>query len=285
MTTLRVVRQEAPIGAEILGVNLSGASDDATFDAIDTALDEHAVIFLRGQTITPDQQLAFARRLGEIEINAFDKFGLPDHPGILIVSNVKEQGRDIGYADAGSHWHSDMSYEARPPRITMLYALEVPEQDGRPLGDTVFASTAAAYDSLPRETRDRLAALKAIHRFGAKERGVKKPVALSADQLDEHPDVIHPVVRTHPRTGRKALYLRKGECVGIDGMPDDEALPLIEELSDRIVRPEFLYRHQWRVGDLLMWDNAQVQHWAPRDYEWPQRRRLHRITVDGSIPF
>ena len=121
--------------------------------------------------------------------------------------------------------------------------------------------------------------------FPAKERGVKKPVELTPEQIAKNPDVIHPVARTHPITGRKALYVRAGECIGIPGMPDDEAIPLIKELSDRVIQSEFLYRHQWQVGDVLMWDNAAVQHWAPRDYEWPQRRRMHRTTVNGSVPF
>lgn len=285
MAKIETVPADAPMGAEIRGVNLSQPLDDATFEAVQAAFDEHRVAFFRGQTLTPGQQIAFARRLGEIEINAFSKFALDGHPEILIVSNIKENGKDIGYADAGSHWHTDMSYEARPPRVTMLYAIEVPMAEGRALGDTVFADATTAYETLPEDRKSRIDSLRAIHRFAAKTRGVKKPVALTKEQLDKHPDVIHPVARTHPRTGRKALYVRDGECAGIVGMPDAEALPLIKELADRIIQPEFHYRHSWRAGDLLMWDNAAVQHWAPRDYAWPQRRCMHRITVDGSAPF
>lgn len=282
---VEVIPVDAPIGAEIRGVDLSKPLDDATFAAIENAFNAHAVIWFRNQTITPVQQVAFSERFGEIEVNAFNKFALPDNPKVLIVSNIKEDGKDIGYADAGSHWHTDMSYTATPPRMTMLYAIEVPVENGTPLGDTVFASATAAYDSLPDETKAKIEGLKATHRFAAKERGVKKPVALTPEQIAKNPDVDHPVARTHPITGRKALYVRTGECIGIPGMPDDEALPLIDELSERTIRPEFLYRHQWQIGDVLMWDNAAVQHWAPRDYEWPQRRRMHRTTVNGSVPF
>lgn len=282
---VEVLPVDAPIGAEIRGVDLSKDLDDDTFAAIENAFNEHSVIWLRGQTITAEQQVAFSERFGEIEVNAFNKFALPDNPKVLIVSNIKEDGKDIGYADAGSHWHTDMSYTATPPRMTMLYAIEVPEENGTPLGDTLFASATAAYDSLPDETKAKIDGLKATHRFAAKERGVKKPVELTPEQIAKNPDVDHPVARTHPITGRKALYVRSGECIGIPGMPDEEALPLIHELSERTIRPEFLYRHQWRVGDVLMWDNAAVQHWAPRDYEWPQRRRMHRTTVNGSVPF
>lgn len=282
---VEILPVDAPIGAEIRGVDLSKPLDDDTFAAIETAFNDHAVIWFRSQTITPEQQIAFSERFGEIEVNAFNKFALPNNPKVLIVSNIKEDGRDIGYADAGSHWHTDMSYTATPPRMTMLYAIEVPVVNGTPLGDTVFASATAAYDSLPDEIKAKIDGLKATHRFAAKERGVKKPVELTPEQIAKNPDVDHPVARTHPITGRKALYVRTGECIGIPGMPDDEALPLIDELSERTIRPEFLYRHQWQVGDVLMWDNAAVQHWAPRDYEWPQRRRMHRTTVNGSVPF
>ncbi len=285
MPRIEIVPCDAPVGAEIRGVDLAKGIEDATFAEIDAALSAHAVIFLRGQHITPEQQVAFSRRFGEIEINSFNKYALKENPAVLVVSNIKEDGKDIGYADAGSHWHTDMSYTATPPRLTMLYAVEVPHKNGRPLGDTWFASACAAYDDLPAAMKKKIEGKRAIHRFAAKERGVKKPVALTVEQIAKNPDVIHPVARRHPVTGRKALYVRKGECIGIEGMPEDEALPLIADLSDRITRKEYIYRHQWRVGDLLMWDNALVQHWAPRDYEWPDRRLMLRTTVNGSVPF
>jgi alpha-ketoglutarate-dependent taurine dioxygenase len=285
MPRIEIVPCDAPVGAEIRGVDLAKGIEDATFAEIDAALSAHAVIFLRDQHITPEQQVAFSRRFGEIEINSFNKYALKENPAVLVVSNIKEDGKDIGYADAGSHWHTDMSYTATPPRLTMLYAVEVPHKNGRPLGDTWFASACAAYDDLPAAMKKKIEGKRAIHRFAAKERGVKKPVALTVEQIAKNPDVIHPVARRHPVTGRKALYVRKGECIGIEGMPEDEALPLIADLSDRITRKEYIYRHQWRVGDLLMWDNALVQHWAPRDYEWPDRRLMLRTTVNGSVPF
>lgn len=285
MPKIEIVPCDAPIGAEIRGVDLAKGIDDIIFGEIDEALSEHGVIYLRDQHITPEQQVAFSRRFGDLEVNAFSKYALKENPAVLVVSNIKENGKDIGYADAGSHWHTDMSYTATPPRLTMLYAVEVPHRDGTPLGDTWFASACAAYDDLPDALKAALAGKRAIHRFGAKERGVKKPVELTAEQIAKNPDVVHPVVRRHPVTGRKALYVRKGECIGIEGMPDVEALALIQDLSDRITRKQYIYRHKWQVGDLLMWDNALVQHWAPRDYEWPDRRLMLRTTVNGSVPF
>ncbi|HEV8678986.1 MAG TPA: TauD/TfdA family dioxygenase, partial [Stellaceae bacterium] len=153
-------------------------------------------------------------------------------------------------------------------------------------GDTVFANTIAAYEALPVAMKGRLAGLKAIHRYAMRRRVENSPrPKLTAEQLAETPDVAHPIVRTHPHTGRKALYVTAGECVGIEGMPEDEALDLIAELDAFCVRPEFCYRHRWRVGDLVMWDNASAMHLAICDYALPERRLMHRTTVIGSEPF
>ncbi len=176
-----------------------------------------------------------------------------------------------------------MSYMATPPRGSLLYAVEVPQNaQGASLGPTLFVSTAAAYEALPPAMQRRLAGLRAIHRAGAKQ---YIPGSTLADAVRDLPDVSHPVVRTHPVTGRKALYVRAGECVGIVGMADAEALPLLQELSDFVTRPAFLYRHTWQVGDLLMWDNCCAQHMAVKDYEFPQRRLMYRVTINGSVPF
>ena len=152
---------------------------------------------------------------------------------------------------------------------------------GEVLGETWFVSTAAAYDVLPPAMQQRLHGLRAIHRAGAKQYA---PGSTLADAVRDLPDVIHPVIRTHPVTGRKAIYVRAGECVGIVGMPEEEALPLIQELSDFVIRPAFLSRHQWQVGDLLMWDNCCAQHRAIKDYALPQRRLMYRVTVNGTVP-
>ena len=283
MSTIR--KFEAPAGAEVVGADLAGELDERAFATIDAALNEHAVIVLRGQAIGPEQLLRFTRRFGALEINAFNKFALPSHREVLVVSNIIEAGRSIGYADAGTHWHTDMSYTATPPRCTLLYAIEVPEADGVVLGDTLFAHVGAAYDALSTAMKQRLDGLRAIHRFSAKPRGLKKAVALTAAQIERYPDVTHPVVRTHPLTGQKCLYVHAGECIGIPGLAEADALALIKELSEHCTRPEFIYRHRWRAGDLLIWDNCAVQHLAIRDYEWPQRRLMHRTTVNGSAPF
>ena len=275
------------IGAEIAGVDLTHALSEEVFAQIEAALAEWSVVVFRGQTITPAQQLAFAERFGSLEINSFSQHALDGHPGILKLSNIVENGKALGYADAGSFWHTDMSYTKTPPRLTMLYALEIPkDEEGKPLGDTLFASAVAAYDALDDDTKARIEGKRAIHDTSAKKRGVKKAVSLSDEQKRKNPPVSHPIARTHPITGRKAIYVTADECTGIEGLPDGEALPLLQRLSDQVIRPEFQYHHKWRVGDLLMWDNCAVQHVVKRDYEWPpHRRRLHRITVNGTVPF
>jgi taurine dioxygenase len=281
--TMQVIPSGAPLGAEIVGVDLSEEIDDQTFQAIDAAYNEHTVIVFRNQQLTPAQHLRFARRFGELEVSPRTQFALPGYPEILLLSNILDaDGRPIGNADAGRTWHTDLSYTATPPRGSLLYAVEVPHKErGEALGETLFVSTAAAYEALPAARQQALLGLQAIHRAGAKQYA---PGSQLADAVKDLPDVIHPVIRTHPVTGRRAIYVRAGECVGIVGMPDVEALPLIEELSDFVTRHEFLYRHQWRVGDLLMWDNCCAQHLAVKDYDLPQRRLMHRVTVNGSVP-
>ena len=272
-----------PLGADVTGVDLGQELDESTFRAIDAAYNEHTVIVFRDQNLTPESLLRFARRFGDLEVSPRTQFALPDYPEILLLSNILDDaGNPIGNADAGRTWHTDMSYIATPPRGTLLYALEVPHNAaGEALGDTLFVSTAAAYDALPTEMKTRLHGLRALHRAGAKQYA---PGSRLADAIRALPDVTHPVVRTHPVTQRRAIYVRAGECVGIVGMPDEEALPLIQDLSDFVTRPEFRYRHTWRVGDVLMWDNCCAQHLAIKDYELPQRRLMHRVTVNGSIP-
>jgi taurine dioxygenase len=283
---LSVTRSGAACGAEI-HFDLSQDIDDATFREIERVFHENVVVVFRGQRLSNARHIEFSRMFGELEIHIVKKYLLPDFPEILLISNIRdEHGEHIGLADAGFTWHSDTSYRRRPSRCSLLYAKEVPKRDGRPLGDTVFANTIAAYEALPDNMKRRLAGLKAIHRYSSRRRVADSPrPKLTREQLDETPDVAHPIVRTHPYTGRKSLYVTAGECVGIENMPDDEAIDLIAELDAHCVRPEFLYRHQWQVGDLLMWDNGSAMHLAICDYALPERRLMHRTTVIGTVPF
>ncbi len=230
-TSIEVVPSDAPLGAEVVGVDLAQELDEQTFQTIETASSEHLVLVFRNQQLTPADFLRFARRFGELEISPRTQFALPDDPEILVLSNILDaEGNPIGNADAGRTWHTDMSYIATPPRWTMLYAVEVPQDvNGEALGDTLFVSATAAYEALPVEMKTRLEGLQSVHRGGAKQYA---PGSRLAEAIQDLPDVIHPVIRTHPVTGRKAIYVREGECVGLVGMRADESLPLIKELSN-----------------------------------------------------
>ena len=278
---MQIIQTGAALGAEIRGVDLSQSLDEATFAAIDRAYNEHGVIFFRDQQITAPQQVAFSRRFGDIEFNIFgERWSVPGSPEIVVVSNITEDGRPVGIRRAGENWHSDMCYAARPPRGTMLYAVEIPDLHGLTVGDTEFASAAAAWDALPAALRQHMDGRRAIFDFSAR----KRAFPLTQAEKDRYPPVRHPIVRTHPRTGRKCLYVMRDDCVGIEGLEPDEAEALIAALADHIVKPAFIYRHQWRPGDLLMWDNCTVQHRAIQDYDMPQRRLMHRTTMGGAVP-
>jgi taurine dioxygenase len=278
---LAILPTGAVLGAEIRGLDLAQPMDDCTFEAVDDAFASYGVIFFRNQRITPQQQVAFTRRFGTIEFNIFgERWSVPGAPEIIVVSNVTENGKPVGVRRAGENWHSDMCYTARPPRGTMLYAIETPALHGLPLGDTEFASTAAAWDALPDDLRRRIEGRRAVFDFT----GRKRAFPPTADEIARNPPVTHPIVRTHPRSRRKCLYVMRDDCTGIEGIPTEEAEALIAALANHIVKPQFIYRHQWRPGDVLMWDNCAVQHRAIQDYDLPQRRLMHRTTMGGAAP-
>jgi taurine dioxygenase len=283
---LSVKKSDAACGAEIV-FDLARDIDDPTFREIERAFHDNIVVVFRGQQLSNERHVEFSRRFGELEIHIVKRYLLPGFPEILLISNIRDQRDEhIGLADAGFTWHTDTSYRRRPSRCSLLYAKEVPHRDGRPLGDTVFANTIAAYEVLPEAVKKRINGLKAIHRYSARRRVADSPrPKLTREQLEETPDVAHPIVRTHPYTGRKSLYITAGECIGIEGMPDDEAVGLIAELDAHCERPEFLYRHKWQIEDLVMWDNAASMHLAICDYALPERRLMHRTTVIGTVPF
>jgi taurine dioxygenase len=283
---IAVIPSDAALGAEIVA-DLAQDIDDATFGEIERAFHDNIVVVFRNQHLSNERQVAFSRRFGELEVHIVKKYLLPDHPEILLVSNIRnDAGEHIGLADAGFTWHSDVSYRKRPSRCSLLYAIEVPENDGETLGNTIFTNTIMAYDALPDRMKTWLIGRNAIHRYSERMRVANSPrPKLTAAQLAETPDVAHPIVRTHPFTGRKSLYLTKGECIRIEGVPDDEGRAIIADLHDHCIKPAFQYRHKWQTGDLLMWDNATAMHLAICDYELPRQRLMHRTTVVGSIPF
>ncbi len=276
------------LGAEITGINLAQPLSGDTYAEIETVFHEHAVIVFRDQQLTPEQQIAFSKQFGEIDINVRSRFAKPGYPEIFVVSNIIENGQPIGVTDAGRYWHTDHCYAEKPSRCSLLYAHEVPVQDGKALGDTQFASVTAAYDALPADMAQRLSERKAINSYSyTYERKVQefKRDTLATEGRTAPPDVAHPVVRTHPHTGRKCLFVNEGYTTRILDMPEDESAQTLQFLFAHIIKPEFIYRHHWRIGDLLLWDNCAVQHKAVFDYALPLRRRMERVTIRGSAPF
>jgi taurine dioxygenase len=277
-----------PIGAELSGLDLSQGVSESEMQALWKALDDFSVVVLRDQQIAPRDHVALAKRLGPIRTSFYNRYSVPGQPELSVVSNIKENGEAIGIADAGMLWHTDASYLKTPDLYTLLYGIEIPHQDGAPLGDTLFSSTWAAYEGLDGETKARIRQLRAIHSFVdhlEKKRRANnlKRAPLTEAQKAELPDVSHPVVRTHPRTGKLCLYVTEGHTSSIVGLPEDESRSLLEFLWAQIRNPEYHYRHKWRKGDLVIWDNCAVQHLAIFDYgEVP--RRLHRAGVMGAEP-
>lgn len=287
-------------GAELSGVDLSKPLDDATFSQISKAFFDHEVVCFRNQKLTPEQQIAFTRRFGALEQHVRKEHRLDGYPEILIVSNVLDrQGGAVGVEDAGRFWHSDLSYKQVPSLLSALYAIEVPVKDGVVLGDTRFASTTAAYDALPEDLKKRVEGLKNVHSYvyyrnkniqaqkDEQARGdrVVQEHALTEEHLKQVPDTEAPIVRTHPVTGRKGLFINEAHTSHIVGLPRAESDILLKQICAHIINPEFQYEHHWRAGDLLMWDNIAVQHKANFNYRLPLRRLMYRTTVRGSAPY
>ena len=297
---LTVTRTGKHLGAEISGVDLSKPLDDDTFAKVSKAFFDNQVVVFRNQKITPEQQIAFTRRFGVLEQHVRKEHRLDGYPEILIVSNIlNAEGKAIGVEDAGRFWHSDLSYKQTPSLLSALYAIEVPVQDGKVLGDTQFASTTAAYDALPEDMKRKLAGLKNVHSYvfyrgkniqaqkeeqARGERVVQEHV-LTAEHLAQVPDAEMPIVRTHPVTGKKGLFINEAHTSHIAGLPKAEADALKNELCVHIIKPEFQYEHHWKAGDLLMWDNCAAQHKANFNYRLPLRRLMYRTTVRGTAPF
>ncbi len=272
------------VGAEIVGLDLSRPLNDADFARVHQAhLDYHVVVF-RDQHITPQQQIDFSRRFGVLQIHVLKQFLLAHHPEILIVSNIVENGQPVGLGDAGKYWHSDLSYKELPSLGSMLYAQELPSEGG----DTLFADMHLAWDTLPEHLRKAVGGRSAVHsytsRYSHGHNADNWRPTLSAEQLAQVAVVSHPIVRTHPENGRKALFVSEGFTTHIVGLPEDESQAILTELYAHSVRPEGVYRHKWQENDMVFWDNRSLIHLAGGTPDH-LRRRLHRTTIQGDAPF
>ena len=276
---------DAACGAEVLGLDLSRPLADADFARIHRAHLDHHVLVFRGQDeLTPDRQVAFSRRFGPLQIHVLNQFQLAGHPEILVISNIKEGGKPIGLGDAGYYWHSDLSYMPRPSLGSMLHAQELPAQGG----DTLFANQHRAWDDLPAALSKAVEGRRAEHWYLSKyaELQARNPWRpnLTQAQIDAVKPVAQPIVRTHPETGRKGLFVSEHFTTRILDLPDDESGALLAELFEHGTRPEFVYRHRWQPGDMVFWDNRSLMHLAAGTPAH-LRRRLDRTTIEGVAPF
>lgn len=262
------------IGAEVEGLDLRLPIAPPDFAKIRQAFTDHGVLIVRGQDLDADQFIRFARCFGPDESygSTLSEFLLPGHPEIISLSNIVENGRRLGVQDAGQYWHTDRSYVQQPAWSSMLYSQKIPHDDkGEPLGDTQFASTVAALAALPPDERARLGKLQAWHEY----------VFRFTKPNDSMPGVAHPMVLRHPLSGAECLYVNAGFTRRVIGLPPDESKALLERLYAHTARDQFVYRHKWRVGDVLMWDNYSTVHNAVADYGPHQHRLMWRTTIKG----
>lgn len=284
--SLQVTPLSPALGVRIAGVDLSRPLGAATWQACERAFFDHHLVSFPGQTLTEEQLLAFSRRLGELEPHVLSQYHHARHPEVLLLSNEVRDGKPAGLADAGTYWHSDLSYKARPARATVLYGVTIPDEGG----DTLFANLERAYEDLSEDMKHELEGLKAVHNYAyrsnqlADDLRIRQP--LTPEQLAATPSVEHPVVRTHPVTGRKSLFINPGFTVRFVGMTDVESDALKQRLFDHCLQAKYQCRYTWRPGDLLLWDNAAVMHAATtRDLDPSRHRTLWRTTVRGDEPF
>ena len=273
------------MGAEILDLDLTKVLDAATFEAIHQALLDHLVIVFRNQLLSAAQHVGFSQRFGELMVHVKAEYLLPNQPEVLVLSNKKHpDGRPMGFEDAGRYWHSDMSYVEEPPLGSLLHAIEIPPEKG----DTLYCNMYMAYEALSEATKRRLEGLQASHSYLASFEGKTKSGyardTLTEEQKAQLREVTHPVVRTHPKTGRKALYVNPGFTVRLEGLPEDEAAELLDKLLNQVSKPEFQFRHVWQPHDLVFWDNRCTMHHAT-PYDTQFTRHMHRTTVKGDRPF
>ncbi len=263
-------------GAEVRGLDMLAPWDEATTQAVSKAFVDNLVLVFRGQTLTPPQFMAFARNFGALQPHVAKKYRHPEAEDIVMMTNVDKDGKfDKVGASRGVGWHSDLSYDQVPAKATLLHALELPARGG----DTRFANMYMAYEAMPGDLKRRITGLKARFRYGGRQ-GLSTGHLSAEDKAK--PEVIHPVVRRHPESGRPAVYINPYHTVAIDGMPRAESDALLDEVFAWCDRPEFQWRHRWRLGDTIIWENRSAVHTATMDYPLDQRRIFMRATVRGT---
>lgn len=267
------------LGAEASGLDVR-AIGDAEAAQLQAALHVHGVLVIRGQQLGPADLVAFARRFGPVEYGVREDYQLPENKDVYVISNIVENGKPLGNPYDGFAWHTDLSFLEHPTAYTFLYGIETPPEGA----DTEFASAFRGYERLPPERRAELDRIAVRHSYAILHATRKWAAPLTEAQKRQFPDIVHPLVRTHPATGRKALYLGPNTSLPV-GMDDDAGNRLIHELLELTVRRDNVYAHRWRARDLVIWDNHGVVHRATEYDRERHRRLMHRVTVRGERPF
>ncbi|HEY2032162.1 MAG TPA: TauD/TfdA family dioxygenase [Rhizomicrobium sp.] len=281
VTALNAKELKPGFGAQIMDLDLRKATGADRADVVE-AFQHHGAIVLRDQKLTPDDLMTFIAAFGRAEDHTLKQFTLPGYPKIYILSNRTKDGVPIGAHNDGVGWHTDYSYKAEPVMCTMLYAVEVPPEGS----DTLLADGCAAWNALSPERQAQLLPLKLHHSY----QHFMRTRQYGAQELPEeikrtNPDVVHPLIRTHPANGRKALWPSTGTVTEVIGMPNPEGLQLIEELVEFMTQEQFVYRHKWKVGDLLMWDNRCTLHTGTLYDDTKYFRTMYRLWVQGDKPY
>jgi taurine dioxygenase len=264
-----------PCGTEILNVDLSQPLADGTFQAVMDIWHEGLVICFRGQDLGPQDQLRFGRRIGELSVIHTPEFTGED-PSIMYISNEKKDGKFVHALPVGEMmFHIDQCYKEHPAKATILYAMNIPSKGG----NTLFCDLQRAYDTLDAATRAQLDGLKVMHVYDYDAGATQTATAVA----DDAPRYVHPLVRTHPVTGHKCLYINRLMTRSVVGLDQAEGEALLTRLFDHMENPDFVYEHRWQLGDLLMWDNRATAH-ARRDFNPDEERRMRRLTVLGEVP-
>ncbi len=270
-------------GAEIRGIDLAEPLSTEARQTILAGFLAHHILVFPGQSLTPDQQFAFTRNFGELENHVIRLHDGRPPPPVHVVSNLDANGNPTTkpHSTGNYYWHTDKSYHDVPSLMTLLHAVVLPPDGG---GDTQFANTARAYAALPAETKRALAGLKVVHSWEASRRNTGQRPA-TEEEKRERPPVTHPLVRTHPDTDAKILYIGS-HTSHVVGMPEADGRRLLDELLAHATQPQFIYTHRWRPGDLVMWDNRCLLHRAVANYAMDQHKRiLHRTVVRGTVPY
>ena len=266
-------------GAEIIGVDFSEPISDDDMQFISDAFDHHHILTFRGYDgLSTDQVLAASRLFGkDLESHVFAQYHPPDDPLVMVLSNRVKGSKPAGLKDAGTFWHSDVAYKPEPARATLLYSLEVPDHGG----DTLFCDLTAAYDDLSDEMKVRLDGLKAWHFYAHQKRDL-----FDDGKVQSPPECLHPVVRTNPSSGRKAIYITPAYTVRIDGMSAKDSQALMDDIFDHCLQDKYRMDYKWRAGDLVVWDNAAVMHSATtKDLDPSKYRTIWRTIISGGPTF